>query len=75
MILRFWGTIEAECSMTSSLAKYEIEPSPTYSERLAELDGAEVICPFCKSSGFDLIGLRGHYDLGWCETLNDTPML
>ena len=61
--------------MASGLENYEIEVLPTYAERLAELGGTEVICPFCKSGDFDLIGLRGHYDLGWCETLNDTPML
>jgi hypothetical protein len=61
--------------MMSDLLNYEIETSPTYAERLAELDGASVICPFCKVDGFDLIGLRAHYDLGWCETLNGTPML
>lgn len=60
--------------MTSNLTNYEIETSPTYDERLAELNGAEIICPFCGGDAFDLIGLRRHYDLGWCETLNDTPI-
>ena len=60
--------------MSMSLIDYELTIFPTYAERLKELAGTEVICPFCKSTGFDLIGLRRHYDLGWCETLNNTPL-
>ncbi|KKK63353.1 hypothetical protein LCGC14_2995120 [marine sediment metagenome] len=57
------------------LMDYELSACPTYAERLAELDGAYVVCPFCKEGGFDLIGLRGHYDRAWCETLDDTPIM
>ena len=30
------------------------------------------ICPFCKESEFDLIGLKMHFEKGWCEIYNST---
>jgi hypothetical protein len=31
-------------------------------------DYSEVVtCPFCKRGGFDLIGLKNHIRLGWCD--------
>jgi hypothetical protein len=32
----------------------------------------EVVCPFCKESGFDLIGLKSHLLNEDCEIFNDT---
>nr|WP_321182379.1 hypothetical protein [Methylobacterium sp. Leaf122] len=28
---------------------------------------APVICPFCDEDGFDLYGLKTHFNMGWCE--------
>ena len=30
----------------------------------------DVVCPFCKESGFDLAGLKGHLERGLCEIYN-----
>jgi hypothetical protein len=27
---------------------------------------APVICPFCGEDGFDLYGLKTHFNMGWC---------
>jgi hypothetical protein len=35
----------------------------------------DVQCPFCGESDFDLIGLRGHLENGWCEIYESTPKL
>lgn len=32
----------------------------------------DVTCPFCGESGFDLIGLKNHFDRGWCEVFENT---
>jgi hypothetical protein len=29
-------------------------------------------CPFCKESDFDLVGLKHHINMGWCEVFNHT---
>lgn len=29
-------------------------------------------CPFCKETDFDLIGLKHHYESGYCEEFNKT---
>ena len=31
-----------------------------------------IICPFCKDDGFDLVGLKHHLNIGWCEVYNNT---
>lgn len=28
---------------------------------------ASVSCPFCGEDGFDLYGLKTHFNMGWCE--------
>lgn len=32
----------------------------------------DVACPFCKHQGFDLIGLKNHYQTGGCDTFENT---
>jgi len=32
----------------------------------------DVTCPFCKEKGFDLIGLKYHFEMGYCKPYNDT---
>jgi hypothetical protein len=27
----------------------------------------EAVCPFCGTKGFDLVGLKMHFVLGWCD--------
>jgi len=34
----------------------------------------DVECPFCKETGFDLIGLKIHYIRFWCDEYNKTPV-
>lgn len=29
-------------------------------------------CPFCKEGEFDLVGLKHHYESGYCNQYNDT---
>lgn len=33
-----------------------------------------VACPFCGEQDFDLIGLRAHYDRGWCPEYEGVPI-
>ena len=33
-----------------------------------------LICPFCKEGNFDLIGLRYHLVMCYCEVYNNTPL-
>lgn len=33
---------------------------------------SDVICPFCNEGDFDLIGLKYHYEMGYCESYNNT---
>lgn len=35
----------------------------------------DVICPFCKEGGFDLMGLKHHFNSGYCAKYNDTTPL
>jgi len=30
-------------------------------------------CPFCNEPGFDFIGLKDHFEAGFCSVYNDTP--
>ncbi len=32
----------------------------------------EFMCPFCRQHGFDLIGLKHHYEMGYCDKYNNT---
>lgn len=32
-----------------------------------------VKCPFCDEDDFDLIGLKTHFENGWCEVYNRLP--
>ena len=32
----------------------------------------QVICPFCGEKGFDLIGLKTHFERGWCHEFTAT---
>lgn len=34
---------------------------------MAMMSDADLTCPFCKETGFDRIGLYGHFERGWCE--------
>jgi hypothetical protein len=27
----------------------------------------QAICPFCKEEDFDLVGLKHHFDMGYCD--------
>lgn len=33
-----------------------------------------ITCPFCNEDGFDLIGLRIHLVMCYCDAYNNTPM-
>lgn len=39
-----------------------MEPTPTTED---------VVCPFCGEGDFDLIGLKMHLNMGWCNEFND----
>ncbi len=32
-----------------------------------------VSCPFCGETGFDLIGLKMHFERAWCDSYEETP--
>jgi hypothetical protein len=32
-------------------------------------------CPFCKEPDFDLIGLKNHFEKGYCDVYNETDLL
>lgn len=34
----------------------------------------ETNCPFCKETDFDLVGLKIHFEMGYCEKFTDCPM-
>jgi hypothetical protein len=34
--------------------------------------GIDIICPFCHEKDFDLIGLKYHFEMGYCKEYNDT---
>ena len=34
-----------------------------------------VQCPFCGEDDFDLVGLKGHLENGWCEVYESTTKL
>ena len=31
-----------------------------------------ITCPFCNENGFDKIGLKYHFDMGYCKEYSDT---
>lgn len=31
------------------------------------------VCPFCGEQDFDMIGLKMHFERGWCDAYNETP--
>ena len=35
----------------------------------------DVTCPFCGEKDFDLIGLKIHYERGYCDEYEDIPWL
>ena len=32
-------------------------------------------CPFCKETDFDAIGLKMHFERGWCEEYNNIELI
>lgn len=32
----------------------------------------DINCPFCNQEGFDLIGLKHHFMMGYCDVYNST---
>lgn len=45
-----------------------LTPSETGAPEARERDPlAPVTCPFCGEDGFDLYGLKTHFNMGWCE--------
>lgn len=38
---------------------------------MSDTETEDVCCPFCKETGFDLIGLKIHIERGWCEVYNE----
>jgi len=50
-----------------------IKLKPICQENMPSSETTEyVICPFCKESDFDLIGLKTHLEHGDCEIYNNT---
>lgn len=43
----------------------------TTEELVAGVSG--IICPFCGEEDFDLIGLKIHLIVGWCDPFKDCP--
>lgn len=35
-------------------------------------DTVDEKCPFCAEGSFDLVGLKHHLQMGYCEAFNDT---
>lgn len=33
---------------------------------------SDIVCPFCQQKDFDLIGLKHHFEMGYCEAYNST---
>lgn len=31
-------------------------------------------CPFCGEDDYDLIGLKTHFENGWCDAYNELPV-
>ena len=36
---------------------------------------SDIQCPFCKETDFDLIGLKLHLIMGYCQQFLDTPVV
>jgi hypothetical protein len=34
---------------------------------------SDLTCPFCNETAFDAIGLKQHFQRGWCDVFNETP--
>ena len=60
----------------SEMLDITIEEARAENRFLKETDKPEehLICPFCKMNDFDRIGLKLHYERGYCDDYNDTPM-
>jgi len=39
---------------------------------MSKSSNSDVVCPFCGEGGFDLIGLKNHYEKGHCDQYNET---
>jgi len=39
-----------------------------------ENDECNIQCPFCRETEFDLIGLKGHFEKGYCEVYEKTEV-
>ena len=48
---------------TYRLSQEEMSPDKDVDE--------DVVCPFCKELGFDLVGLKSHLTHGDCEVFNN----
>ena len=50
----------------------ETNPAVAQSRSNAELaDPIYFTCPFCGGHDYDLIGLKMHYQNGWCDEFNE----
>jgi len=36
---------------------------------------SDIVCPFCKDSDFDFIGLKAHLERGGCDIFDKTPKI
>jgi len=32
----------------------------------------DIVCPFCKDTGYDRAGLKYHFIMGYCDVYNNT---
>ena len=39
---------------------------------LKEEAALQIVCPFCQTGEYDLVGLKNHYERGWCDEYNET---
>ena len=56
---------DSDCAVHNELAlpKEECNCSPT---------AYYIACQFCGDSDFDYVGLKMHYENGWCDAYNNT---
>ena len=50
------------------------DAAPTAEDRVAALSAA-IKCPFCNTPDFDKIGLKHHFEMGWCEVYEKVERL
>lgn len=36
------------------------------------MSDVDLNCPFCEQPGFDKIGLKYHFEMGYCDVYNET---